>query len=326
MDKMKIIKLETLDHKTENDLTFIYDAFYYKHPFIDPDVIGPIVKNSFNPFLFNTKPVLYLIIESGADGSIDGYFPSYLSTSLSVLNTITVYYPFVVNSERLLAEVLEKLCNVKYSFEIIPLLDNPYMSVIMSSVCNFEKKIKIRVVSYNQHSDKVARTRVRKAQNNGLIYQILMADEMKRPVIRDFLKCASESIKRRGRIIEVSEILVDKWYRTLKSISEKDKGIFIAIYNRNGNLVGGEYILINEKIMYHYISYNSNEGLKMQAGYFSLNAAYGVAKEKNLIVDFGLNPVNEPFVEYKKHWGEYRVEYSYAKSTWFYKSSIDASA
>lgn len=47
--------------------------------------------------------------------------------------------------------------------------------------------------------------------------------------------------------IKANEVLVDKWYNTLRSISEKDKGIFIAVYNKNGNLVGGAYVLMNEK-------------------------------------------------------------------------------
>ena len=170
-----------------------------------------------------------------------------MSTLYRLLNMMIVHYPFVVESEMIISNILKNLLKNRHSIEIIPHLDNPYMSVLDNLEYSFEKRPRLRVVSYDLKPDRQARRSVRKAQSNGLTYNILAAEDLKPSIIRDFLRCAAESLKRRGRIIDVNEVLVDKWYNTLRSISEKDKGIFIAVYNKNGNLVGGAYVLMNEK-------------------------------------------------------------------------------
>lgn len=321
---MKFTELEKLDSEIEKELTLVYETFPYHHPFLDPDILGPIVNNSFSPYFFNSKPVLYLI-SSDTSTSVEGYLFSRVSKLYHVLKVIEVTYPFVMKSEALLSEVIKRLCDVDYSMiRIIPLLDNPFIQAIENSVCNLGKKPLLRVVSYNLHQDKTAKYRVKKAQSHGLTYTILTGNELKRSIIYDFLKCAAESLKRRGRRIDINDVLVDRWYKTLKSISEKDKGAFIAVYSKNGHLVGGAYVLTDEKILFHYIAYNSIEGLRMNSGYLALDAAYKIAQDKHLTVDFGLNPLNDPFVEYKKHWGEYRIEYSYERISNFYKLLINA--
>lgn len=282
------------------DLNFIYHNFSYRHPLLDPDIIVPITKNKFQPYFFDDQPKI-IVIQEGS--SILGYMLAYFSYIRKIFKNIRIFYPFVFPSANSnYDKIIRKISNSGIT-NLVPLLDNPFMHLVPSSFTRVELQ---RIVSYDLIPDKKARNLVRKAIANNLETQTLNGDQITKDDIRDFLFVAKESLNRRGRAINVDNTLICKWYNTISSIP-KNKGVLIKVLDNSEKSVGMNYVIISGKIVYHYIAYNSIEGLKREAGYLALDTIFKFARDNNLIVDFGLNPF-EPFVEYKKHWGITRIE------------------
>ena len=281
------------------DLNSIYHNFQYHHPMLDPDIIVPITKNKFQPYFFDDYPKIIVILEGS---NITGYMLAYFSYIRKIFKSIRTFYPFVSSVNLNYGEIIRKISN-SHMVNYVPLLDNPFMHLVPNSFTRVELQ---RIVSYDLKPDKKARNCVRKAIANNLETQILSGDQITKDDIRDFLLVAKESLNRRERTINVDNTLICKWYTTISSIPE-NKGVFVKVLDNSGKILGGNYVIISGKILYHYIAYNSIEGLKKEAGYLALDTIFKFARDNNLIVDFGLNPF-EPFVEYKKHWGITRIE------------------